>query len=54
MDLSISTITEDGPIYRGVNCIDLAESDTLVHAATLLWDVTGVDPFDRKLPACVG
>lgn len=46
MDSSISTITEDGPIYRGVNCIDLAEADTLEHAATLLWDVTGVDPFD--------
>ena len=45
IDSSISTITEDGPIYRGVNCIDLAESDTLEHAATLLWDVTGVDPF---------
>ena len=45
MDSSISTITETGPIYRGVNCIDLAETDTLEHAATLLWDVTGVDPF---------
>src|SRR5260221_1621592 len=45
MDSAISTITEDGPIYRGVNCIDLAETDTLEHAATLLWDVTGVDPF---------
>src|SRR6266704_3916885 len=45
MDSSISTITEDGPIYRGVNCIELAEKDTLEHAATLLWDVTGVDPF---------
>jgi citrate synthase len=45
MDSSIATITEDGPIYRGVNCIDLAEKDTLEHAATLLWDVTGVDPF---------
>jgi citrate synthase len=45
MDSAISTITEDGPIYRGVNCIDLAEKDTLEHAATLLWDVTGVDPF---------
>jgi citrate synthase len=45
MDSTISTITEDGPIYRGVNCIDLAEKDTLEHAATLLWDVTGVDPF---------
>src|SRR5215468_143802 len=45
MDTEISTITEDGPIYRGVNCVDLAESDTLEHAATLLWDVSGVDPF---------
>jgi citrate synthase len=45
MDSSVATITEDGPIYRGVNCIDLAERDTLEHTATLLWDVTGVDPF---------
>jgi citrate synthase len=45
LDSAISTITENGPIYRGVNCIDLAEKDTLEHAATLLWDVTGVDPF---------
>jgi citrate synthase len=45
MDSAIATITEDGPIYRGVNCIDLAETETLEHAATLLWDVTGVDPF---------
>src|SRR3954463_594887 len=46
MDSSVATITEDGPIYRGVNCVDLAERDTLEHAATLLWDVTGVDPFE--------
>ncbi|MBO4225530.1 citrate synthase family protein [Bradyrhizobium neotropicale] len=45
MDSAIATITEDGPIYRGVNCVDLAEKDTLEHTATLLWDVTGVDPF---------
>jgi citrate synthase len=45
MDSAISTITEEGAIYRGVNCVDLAETDTLEHAATLLWDVTGVDPF---------
>src|SRR5213082_785233 len=45
MDSAIATITEDGPIYRGVNCIELAEKDTLEHTATLLWDVTGVDPF---------
>ena len=47
MESAIATITEDGPIYRGVNCIDLAEKDTLEHAATLLWDVNGVDPFDQ-------
>src|SRR6476619_597891 len=47
MDTEIGTITEDGAIYRGVNCVDLAERDTLEHAATLLWDVTGVDPFEQ-------
>src|SRR5437016_1329391 len=35
MDSAVATITEDGPIYRGVNCVDLAERDTLEHAATL-------------------
>jgi citrate synthase len=45
MDSAIATITEDGPIYRGVNCVDLAEKDTLEHTATLLWDVTAIDPF---------
>src|ERR1700754_913027 len=45
MDSSVATITEDGPIYRGVNCVDLAEKDTLEHTATLLWDVTAIDPF---------
>jgi citrate synthase len=45
LDSAICTITEEGAIYRGVNCVDLAENDTLEHAATLLWDVTGVDPF---------
>src|ERR1700754_1475743 len=36
MDSTISAITENGPVYRGVNCIDLAEKDTLEHTATLL------------------
>jgi citrate synthase len=45
LDSAISTITEDGPIYRGVSCVDLAEKGTLEHAATLLWDVTQADPF---------
>ena len=47
LDSAIATITADGPIYRGVSCIELAEADTLEHAATLLWDVTDVDPFSR-------
>jgi citrate synthase len=45
LDTSVSTITEAGAIYRGVNCVDLAEKDTLEHTATVLWDVTDVDPF---------
>jgi citrate synthase len=45
LDSAISTITEAGAIYRGVNCVELAEKDTLEHTATLLWDVTSVDPF---------
>jgi len=45
LDSAISTITEAGAIYRGVNCVELAERDALEHAATLLWDVTRVDPF---------
>src|ERR1044072_1539540 len=45
MDSAVGTIPEDGAIYRGVNCIDLAERDTLEHAATPLGDVTGADPF---------
>src|SRR6201987_3734806 len=40
LDSAISTITKNGPIYRGVNCVELAEKDTLEHTATLLWDVT--------------
>src|ERR1035438_4696683 len=49
MDSTISTITEDGPIYRGVNCVDLSEKDTLEHAATLLWDVTQTDRKSTRL-----
>src|SRR5436190_11284018 len=25
LDSAVATITEDGPIYRGVNCVDLGE-----------------------------
>jgi len=47
LDSAIGTITEQGAIYRGVNCVDLSEKDTLEHTATLLWDVTSVDPFGQ-------
>ncbi len=47
MDTSVSTITEDGPVYRGVNAIVLAETATFEQAATLLWDARTSDPFAR-------
>src|SRR5215212_12007866 len=40
MDTAISTITEDGPVYRGVDCVALSETASLEHTATLLWDAT--------------
>lgn len=45
LDSAVSTITEDGPVYRGVRAVSLAADATLEQAATLLWDVGGVDPF---------
>jgi citrate synthase len=47
MDSSVSTITEDGPVYRGVHATALAESATFEQAATLLWDATKSDPFAK-------
>jgi citrate synthase len=47
MDSAISTITEEGPIYRGVRAVTLAESATFEQCATLLWDAKTVDPFAR-------
>jgi citrate synthase len=47
LDSSISTITEDGPIYRGVNAVALSEAATLEQASTLLWDASGSDPFAK-------
>src|ERR1700740_3388723 len=38
MDSAVSTITEEGPIYRGVRAVTLAESATFEQCATLLWD----------------
>jgi citrate synthase len=47
MDSSVSTITEDGPIYRGVLATALAETATFEQAAGLLWDVKTFDPFAK-------
>jgi citrate synthase len=47
MDSSVSTITADGPIYRGVKATALAESATFEHVATLLWDSKSSDPFAK-------
>ena len=47
LDSAISTLTETGPIYRGVNAVALSESATLEQTATLLWGISGSDPFAR-------
>jgi len=45
MDSAVSTITEEGPIYRGVRAVTLAETFTFEQCATLLWDAKSADPF---------
>ena len=45
LDTAVSTITEEGPVYRGVDCVALSETASLEHTATLLWDATSIDPF---------
>src|SRR5215470_12159675 len=47
LDSAISTITDEGSIYRGVNSAPLSEKATLEQAATLLWDARDSDPFVR-------
>jgi citrate synthase len=47
MDSAVSTITEEGPIYRGVRAVTLAETATFEQCATLLWDSKSSDPFVR-------
>lgn len=48
MDSAVSTITEEGPIYRGVRAVTLAESATFEQCATLLWDSKSLDPFVKS------
>jgi citrate synthase len=45
LDSAVSTITETGPVYRGVPALALAEQGSLEQAATLLWGVDAADPF---------
>jgi citrate synthase len=47
LDSAISTITEDGPIYRGVKATTLSETASFEQAATLLWDSQASDPFAK-------
>ncbi|MBV9330144.1 MAG: citrate synthase family protein [Alphaproteobacteria bacterium] len=48
LDSKISTLTEDGPIYRGVNAVALSETASLEQAASILWDASQSDPFSRS------
>jgi len=47
LDSAISTITEDGSIYRGVYAVALSQTATFEQAATLLWDSKSSDPFAK-------
>ena len=48
MDSAVSTITVEGPIYRGVRATALAETATFEQCATLLWDSKSSDPFAKS------
>ena len=51
LDSAVSSIDLDGPNYRGVPAVWLAERDTPFEAvATLLWDGTLPDPAPRLSP----
>lgn len=45
LDTAVSAITDDGPIYRGVQAVGLSRSASLEQTATLLWDISDGDPF---------
>ncbi len=45
MDSAISTITAQGPLYRGVLATSLAAQATLEETATLLWNIADSNPF---------
>src|SRR5688500_20134108 len=43
LDSAVSTITEDGPVYRVVDCVSLVENASLEHTATMLCVVASFD-----------
>jgi len=47
LDTTVSTITEEGPIYRGVRAVTLSETATFEQCASLLWDSKSSDPFAK-------
>jgi citrate synthase len=47
LDSAVSTITEEGSIYRGVYAVALSQTATFEQAATLLWDSKSSDPFAK-------
>jgi citrate synthase len=48
MDSAVSTITVEGPIYRGVKATTLSDTASFEQAATLLWDSKSADPFAKS------
>lgn len=54
LDTAVSTITEAGPIYRGVPAVALADEGSLEQAATLLWGFDAADPFGPANLSVVG
>ncbi len=51
MDSAVSTITEEGPIYRGVRATTLAEHASFEQCATLLWDAKSGRSLRQGEPA---
>ena len=47
LDSAVSTITEDGPVYRGVLATTWSETASLEATATLLWDARANNPFAK-------
>lgn len=45
LDSAICLITPEGPFYRGSSAVELSQSASFEHVATLLWDAKDGDPF---------